>query len=175
MVLCRVNAPLVSQCFKFLKLGRKANIQGRNVAEGLISTIKKQDAKDVPDLIARISDWLHQEVTKEQGKRNPSESRVIGLQDRADCLYAFCEGQTTVEGVISSINRIFTDNKDAIGIRLSSIHRAKGLEAERVFFLMPKGAECPHPMAKGAWQIGQEWNLKYVGITRAIKELIYVS
>lgn len=175
MILCRVNAPLVTQCFKFIKAGRKANIQGRNVAEGLISTIKKQDAKDVPDLVARISDWLHQEVVKEQSKRNPSENRVIALQDRADCLFAFCEGQTTVEGVIGSINRIFTDNKDAVGIRLSSIHRAKGLEAERVFFLMPKGAECPHPMAKSKWQIGQEMNLRYVGITRAIKELIYVS
>ncbi len=35
--------------------------------------------------------------------------------------------------------------------------------------------QCPHPMAKGGWQMGQEWNLRYVGITRAIEELIFVS
>ena len=39
----------------------------------------------------------------------------------------------------------------------------------------PKGATVPHPMAKGQWQTEQEFNLRYVAITRAIEELVYVS
>jgi len=70
---------------------------------------------------------------------------------------------------------VFTDSLDTVGIKLSSIHKAKGLEAHRVFFLRPKGGECPHPMAKTGWQRGQEQNLLYVAITRAIEELVYVS
>lgn len=173
-ILCRVNAPLVSQCFRFIKQGRKANIQGRDIGQGLISTIKKMKTESVPELVFKLSDWLHSEVKKENAKRNPSEARLIALQDRYDCLVCFTEGAKTVSEVTQKIERVFTDSKEVVGIRLSSIHRAKGLEAKRVFFLMPEGAGCPHPMAKTAAQKEQEWNLLYVGQTRAIEELIYV-
>lgn len=173
-VLCRVNAPLISNCFRFIKRGIKANIQGRDIGAGLVSTIEKLKATSVTDLIAKVSDWLQTELTKEQAKRMPSESRMIAMNDRADCLLAFTEEATSVTGVIDKIKAVFTDDKQGGGIRLSSIHRSKGLESKRVFFLMPKGASCPHPMAKTDWQLQQENNLRYVGITRAIEELIYV-
>lgn len=175
MILCRVNSPLVSECFKFLKEGRPANIQGRDVGAGLISTIKKLNAVDIVDLSAKLSDWFAEETKKEQSKRMPNESRLINLQDRYDCLCCFVEDQKTVEAVIEKIKAVFTDDKDSPGIRLSSIHRAKGLEADRIFFLMPEGAGCPHPMATSSWQKEQEMNLLYVGITRARKELVYVT
>lgn len=174
MILCRVNAPLVSECFKFLKQGRCANIQGRDVGQGLISTIKKMKATDVVDLAAKLDDWFHLETRKESAKRNPSEARMIALQDRLDCLLCFAEGQPTIEAVIAKIEAVFTDDKTSPGIKLSSIHKAKGLESKRVFFLMPKGGECPHPMAKSAWAKEQERNLLYVAITRSIEELVYV-
>jgi superfamily I DNA/RNA helicase len=59
------------------------------------------------------------------------------------------------------------------GTLLSSVHRAKGLEAKRVFILRPD--LMPHPKAKSAWEKGQEANLEYVAITRAIEELVYVD
>lgn len=174
MVICRVNAPLVSQCFRFLKAGRKANIQGRDVGQGLVSTVKKLEAQSVLDLISKIDHWLTDESAREHAKKQPRESKLIGLQDRRDCLLAFTEGAATVEAVIAKIEAVFTDDKSKPGIRLSSIHRAKGLEAHRVFFLMPEGASCPHPLAKTEWARGQERNLLYVGVTRAINELVYV-
>lgn len=174
-VLCRVNSPLVSQCFKFLRRGIKANIQGRDIGQGLISTVKKLKADSVKDLVGKISDWLHKETEKEQAKRNPNENRLIALQDRAECLVCFTEGANTVDDVTRKIESIFTDDKNGTGIRFSSIHKAKGLESDRVFFLMPRGAECPHPMAKSAWQREQEYNCLYIGVTRARLELIYVS
>lgn len=175
MVLCRTNAPLVSQCFKFLKAGRRANIQGRDIGQGIISLVKKLKAGSVPELVKKLSDWLHKELTKENAKRNPSEARTIALEDKHDCILAFTEGAETVEDVVRKVNQVFTDDTSTTGIKLSSIHKAKGLEAPTVFFLMPKGASCPHPMATSAWQVEQEWNLKYVAITRAIQELVYVS
>lgn len=178
MVLCRVNAPLVSQCFRFLKRSIKATIQGRDVGKGLISTVEKLSIKKymvVVEFIKELSDWHHKEVSKEQAKRNPNESKIIGINDRHDCLLCFCDGATTTADVIRKIESVFTDDKGAPGIRLSSIHKAKGLEADRVFLLEPEGATVPHPMAKSAWQMEQEMNLRYVAITRAIKELVFVS
>lgn len=177
MVLCRVNAPLVSQCFRFLKAGRRANIQGRDIGQGLVSLIKRlsKGSQDVVQLVAKISDWTVAETKKENAKRFPSEARLIAINDRADCLTCFIEGAATVNQVVAKIEGVFTDRKDAPGILLSSIHRGKGLEANRVFLLEPEGASVPHPMAKSRWQIEQEWNLRYVAVTRAKTELVYVS
>lgn len=175
MILCRVNAPLVSQCFRFLKAGRKANIQGRDVGAGLIKTIEKMKCESIVDLVSKLSDWLHSETRKEQAKRNPSEGKLIALQDRFDCLMAFTEGCETVNQVRQKIEEVFTDDPNVKGIRLSSIHKAKGLEADRVFLLQIKGGSVPHPMAKSEWQREQEDHLLYVARTRAIKELVYVS
>lgn len=174
MVLCRVNAPLVSQCFRFLKAGRKAQIQGRDIGQGLISTIKKMKANGIIDLTAKLDDWSDKELKKERAKKFPNEARMIMVTDRMDCLACFIAGCDTVDEVIRKIESVFTDDKSSPGIKLSSIHKAKGLEAKRVFFLRPKGGECPHPMAKSAWQKDQELNLCYVAITRAIEELVYV-
>ena len=74
MIVCRVNAPLVSQCFKFLRQNRKANIQGRDIGQGLIRTIQKLKASDVTDLCMKLQDSLHAEVKKENIKMQPSEA-----------------------------------------------------------------------------------------------------
>jgi len=174
MIVCRVNAPLVSQCFKFLRQNRKANIQGRDIGQGLIRTIQKLKASDVTDLCMKLQDWLHAEVKKENIKKQPSEARIANIQDKYDCLTTFAEEANTIEEVIERIETIFTDNA-VNSILLSSVHKAKGLEAQRVFLLQPKGATIPHPMARTKQQKEQEYNLLYVAITRAISELVYVS
>jgi DNA helicase II / ATP-dependent DNA helicase PcrA len=178
MILCRVNAPLVSECFKFIRQSRAANIQGRDVGKGLIKTVEMLRADTVLEFIGKLDDWLAGEQRKESAKRNPSEAKLIALQDRHDCLLCFTEGLAGDQhpsAVVAKIEAVFTDDQQTRGIRLSSIHKAKGLEARRVFLLEPEGATVPHPMAKSAWQREQEMNLRYVAITRAVEELVYVS
>jgi hypothetical protein len=183
MIVCRCNGPLVSECFRFIKQGRKAQIQGRDVGAGLVRLIQKltkPKGEDwmltpVPDFVAALSDWLSEETKKEAAKRHPSESRLIQIQDKHDCILVFTDQQKTAGDVVKKIESIFTDNKDDAGIRLSSIHKAKGLEAKRVFFIQPATATCPHPMAKTKSAVEQEWNLWYVAVTRAIEELVHVS
>lgn len=197
--LCRVNAPLVMQCFRFLKEGRKAEILGRDVGAGLISLIKKTKAESIPDLIQALDEWSHKEMEKENRKRNPSESRLIAIQDKHDCIVIFTEGADTIAEVIDRVEEMFSDGKvcpkcqakgnvdqdtcykckvalvPTTGVKFSTIHKSKGLEFDRVFILEPKGASVPHPMAKSGWQMSQEWCLRFVAITRAISHLTYVQ
>lgn len=181
MVLCRVNAPLVSQCFRFIKEGRKANILGRDMGDGLVKTVEKLKASCVGELLEKMDEWLEREMERERKKKFPNEAKIIAVQDKFDCIVCFTEGLDMTALPMEVVNRIksvFVDEKDGqkvTGIKLSSIHKAKGLEAETVFLLEPAGCSVPHPMAKSAWQMEQEWNLRYVAITRAIKELVYVS
>jgi DNA helicase-2/ATP-dependent DNA helicase PcrA len=54
-------------------------------------------------------------------------------------------------------------------VLLSSVHRAKGLEADVVHVIRPD--QMPHPMARGPEAQAQEQNLIYVAYTRARREL----
>jgi len=54
-------------------------------------------------------------------------------------------------------------------VTLTSAHRSKGLEFDRVFILEPQ--LFPHPKSKTPEALAQEENAKYVAFTRAMKEL----
>lgn len=175
MIICRTNAPLVSQCLGFIKRKIKANILGRNIGTGLLSLVNKFNADSVETLTTKLLNWSDKERQKELDKKNPSEARLMAIADKVDCLMAFIDGASSVSDVVVDINKVFCDDKQATGIRLSSIHKSKGLEAHTVYLLQPSEAKIPHPMAKTPSAIEQEYNLLYVAITRAIERLIYVS
>lgn len=172
MVLCRVNAPLIALCFKLIKSGVKANIKGRDIGDGLIALIKKSKAVSVDGLIDWVDDFFQRESQRLAKRKNVADSALIALEDKKACIMAFCEGATNLGEVRDAIKNMFSDNNGA-GVLLSSVHRAKGLEAQRVFILEP--GLMPHPMAKQTWEQEQEQNIKYVAITRAINELVFVD
>jgi superfamily I DNA/RNA helicase len=107
MVLCRVNAPLVSEALRRLKQKKKAIIIGRKFGEQLLAFIKSMKASDVGELVEKVDEWYHTEVAREMRTRNPNEGKLINLEDKKECVLAFTEGATTVEGVIEEVNRVF--------------------------------------------------------------------
>ena len=70
-------------------------------------------------------------------------------------------------GIIAEIKRVF-DNNDKGEIMLSTVHKAKGLEADNVYILATE--RMPHPKATNP---KEERNICYVAITRAKKNLFY--
>ena len=56
---------------------------------------------------------------------------------------------------------------------LSTIHKAKGLEWDRVFLW--RWDLLPSPWARFEWQKEQERNAMYVAVTRARRELYFVE
>lgn len=170
MVLCRVNAPLIQECFKLLKEGRKANIQGRDIGQGLIKLIDSFKVDTSEELLEKVSTWSHKEKEKELRKKNPSDMVLLSISTKEDCIVVFASKFETVTEIKGFINNLFTD-KSKGGILMSSFHKSKGLEAKNVYLLLLDGAGCPHPMAKSEMSIKQEWNLLYVAETRAIDKL----
>ena len=73
--------------------------------------------------------------------------------------------------LINKINIIFTDDEND-GICLSTIHKAKGLEADNVYILCESLMPSKH--AKKEWEKISENNLKYVAVTRAKKTLNFI-
>jgi superfamily I DNA/RNA helicase len=79
---------------------------------------------------------------------------------------------TSLESFTKGVQDLFADEADRV-VWLSSIHRAKGNEAERVFIVRPD--LLSHPMARTPVQVEQEQNVCYVAYTRANEALYFVG
>jgi DNA helicase II / ATP-dependent DNA helicase PcrA len=77
-----------------------------------------------------------------------------------------------MDGFQAYIDHFFSDDQGRMVV-LSTVHKAKGLEEERVFILKPE--IMPHPKARMGWQLEQEYNLKYVAYSRSKGEMFFVQ
>lgn len=168
-VLCRTTMPLIKMFFEFLALQKKAVIKGSDIGLQLI-----QYTTDFKTISSLTTHWCA-EVTSfkneivRSGVLNPNEhSGFVALEDKVNTLLFLANISPTIPDLKNNIETIFTDK--LTGIVLSTVHKAKGLEADRVFIIRPD--LIPYPNTK-KWQIAQEKNLEYVAITRAKTELIY--
>src|SRR6185369_6940352 len=119
-ILSRTNAPLVSLCLSFLKEGRAATIQGRDIGASLAAFVKKSAAKDVATLRSYVEEWRDIECKRLAEKRRDTQA----VEDRAECILAISEGANTVFEVIGRIESLFADKDDSNRILLSSTHKA---------------------------------------------------
>lgn len=173
LVVCRTNHPLVALAYQLLKARIPARISGKDIHEGLKHLIKKLNAKGVENLQERLTQWTNREIEKAVAVKN--EAKAEAIQDKSDIIFflidSMKETARTVPALIDLIDELFADTKNAVV--LASIHKAKGLEAGKVFWL--NSSKCPAQWAKQEWQQQQERNLCYVAATRAKNELILIE
>lgn len=177
MVICRVNAPLVKPAFRMLASGRKAIIVGRDIGANIVALVNRMAAKAENTTSATIMlDEFYEYVGKqtERLERQGKFSKADYLRDQYETTEAIADGCTTVEEVNRKIEGIFSDEQT--GVRFSSVHRAKGLEERRVHILRPDVMPMPRVLEHGsAGEIQQEWNIRYVALTRAKETLSFVG
>lgn len=167
-ILSRLNAPLVSTAMSLLRSGKRARVSGRDVGAGLKSLIRKlskgRAANSIPEFLTKVSVWERKEVDRKLAANRPDWVEVI--RDQASMLVELADNAKSVRDLEDRIDALFTD--DGLGqkgvITCSSVHRAKGLEAERVFVLADTLRDHNQ----------EEKNIRYVAITRAQKELTWV-
>jgi DNA helicase-2/ATP-dependent DNA helicase PcrA len=87
------------------------------------------------------------------------------------CYESFTDART-VDDLSRAIENLFSDQDSAIV--LSTVHRAKGLEADRVFILCPEKLPLVWKGQRPE-QFQQELHLRYVGLTRSKDTLIFVE
>lgn len=168
-VLCRTTMPLVKLFFEFLSQHKKAIIKGSDIGIHLIELIGKINT------IEKLNTFWENELSSFRrdlsltGILNPSEhSAYTSLEDKVNTLLFLARFADDISDLKLKIKAIFTDKVE--GICLSTIHKIKGLEADRVFIIRPDLLPLPN---QKSWQAIQEKNLEYVAITRAKLDLIY--
>jgi DNA helicase-2/ATP-dependent DNA helicase PcrA len=164
-VLCRTTAPLVQEALIMLSQGRKACVLGRDIGKDILDLYKKI-AGDNPLTPEAIDAYEYQQAERLKDK----ETLLLRMHDQTDTLRALFYAYGSA-GIEDAVIKLFQDAEQ--GIVYSTVHKAKGLERDRVFIICPE--LLPHPRCSGEWQYKQEQNLKYVAITRAKKELYFVT
>ena len=179
MVLCRLSAPLVALCIKYIGEGVKAYIKGRDIGVNLINMLKKTNRVRIKDALKIMDKELARvqaEIVKTTGmslEEAVQHTSYVLYADKIKAIEVISEGLTKVEEVCDRINAIFSDESKQ-GICLSTVHKSKGLEADRVFILCPDKFLLKRSM-KISWMAEQEHNLIYVAYTRAKHYLGFVT
>ena len=176
LVLCRKTEPLVRLCLGLLAQKRKAAVKGKQIGKSLTSIIR--EVEKIEDFsFAKFQHFIDRyadaKIAKLRAKQD-SESKIEDVNDQLASIYTcyLAFNTTTLDAFVYELERLFSDDSSAI--TLSTIHRAKGLEAMRVFILEYDTLPLKWVNQKG-WQFEQENNLKYVAITRSKASLFLVN
>lgn len=176
LVLCRTNSPLTKLLFMLMNQGTKAYVEGLDIGKKIQSKIKDIDSESLGHCIEVIGidiDVLLSEIKDNKNKQD--YEKIMKLEYKKDLalmVYQVLQNCTIFSDHRTICDTYFGDKKGDDFIKLSSVHKAKGLEANVVYILHPE--KIPHPMATKEWEMEQEDNLKYVAYTRTKKELYEV-
>lgn len=192
LVLCRTNAPLVDWCYRLVVTGIPAIVRGRDLARSLVAFARDaasfdgtkpqrdqvQDRLPLTDITGRLNGYatfLAEQLTREAERegRDPG-LRLAGLADRLSAITRVLEagGAQTLGQLVADIRLLFQGDPER-SVVLSTVHRAKGQEAERVFILEPD--LLPHPKARTPQALQAERCLQFVAFTRSRRDLFFVD
>lgn len=170
LVVCRTSRPLIALAYQFLRARIPARVMGKDIGEGLKALVKRMNAKGIDALVVKLEAYTTREVQKAIARG--SEAKAEAVRDKTDSVMCLIEGLSetdrTVPALLATIDDLFNDRRS--GVTLATIHKSKGLEADRVWWL--NASMCPAPWASKPWQKQQERNLCYVAATRAKTELV---
>ena len=185
MILCRYNAPLLSAYTKLISKGKKTYIMGKDIGSNLIDIIQStQHSNLYLDLTqkgvfsALYKDYFNKrnQLIKSNGwtaEMADSSPLLLSMQDNIFALEVVAQGVSTTAQLIDKISKIFSDDGSE-GIKLSTIHKAKGLESNNVYIIDSDSFKRDESKMTN-WEKQQEKNLKYVAYTRPKKKLGFIK
>lgn len=172
LTLCRVNAKLTSAALKLIAKGKQAVIRGGDLGKYLVDIVKSFNGlANMQEYFDAVDKWENKQCEMLEARRAPA-STVSMFHDKADTLRVIGEACTSPSQVIEKIQSIFDDKGK--GIILSTIHKAKGNQAKNIYIFNPELLPLVHKN-QTEWEKEQEYNIKYVALTRATNTLNFVN
>lgn len=189
LVICRFRAPLLGLAMDLINRELKVKIHPDELDLFIGDYKKNFTPKELREVLTEDSvDDFFERVKQKNEKRIKSENKNADkllreqiiteectlLEETLEFLKSkfFVWQLNTVESILKRLKVMLSDPSEE-AIKISTIHRAKGLENNRVFILkydkLPFLSKCTQD-----WQITQEHNLHYVAVTRA-KQVLFLS
>ena len=175
-VLCRFNVPIIGLAYRFIAEGVPAKIEGRDIGKNLQALARRWRVKSPQVFLEKLGTFQDKECSKLRIRQK--ESLAVAVEDKVRCLQVLVQRalkldpgcSDVVTAVCSMIDELFGDNVGPNVVLFSTIHKSKGREWTRVFWLQ---TEAPKWVRKD-WERQTELNLNYVACTRSMDQLFLV-
>jgi DNA helicase-2/ATP-dependent DNA helicase PcrA len=163
LVISRTNAAIARFSMALLLAGVRCQVLGKDMSKGLTRLIDKAKTPEVTDLLFTLDEYGHREAERLMTLRQ--EAKAEELLDQIDTIRSLSDGLETVTQLRRRIDTLFQDAPGQSAVIFSTVHKAKGLEFDRVWMF--------EPTFNVTTTEGE--NLYYVAATRAIKALHLVQ
>lgn len=181
VILCRNNKPVITLAYHLIRKGVPCQVEGRDFATGLIKLLDRwPKIKNLNAMESKLQEFVANEAAKWRKKKN--EERAAAVEDKVETLLALLDGvrsqgKTLVSELSMKISEMFGDTQPGQKpkvLTLSTCHKFKGKEAERVY-LLGQNRYMPSKWAKKPHDLLSEENLIYVAWTRTKRELVHIN
>lgn len=191
-VLSRTNAPLMRVALRLLRENKPVIIRGRDFGSTLQTMVrllgKGAAAYSITAFLAALDVYQEKQTAKLLALKR--DDRVALLVDKCDTLRYIARDMATVGNLGDRIRDLFVD-RVADAVICSTVHKAKGLESDRVYLLEPSffvqiPCKCGHRhLGRTCARCGcathtpdaarqlEEDNIRYVAITRTKRQLTH--
>lgn len=179
MVLSRTTKPLIALYFRLIDNNIKAKIYGKDIEKGLIDLAKACMSDSKEGFMYQLElqfEELKDELRKKGVSKIEEHPLWRGLQEKQQMFGILLQKVQQPKDLIDLIQVMFNEHSKTPVARLMTIHRAKGLECDRVFVIHTVDGQpiMPSKWAVHDWEHIQERNLMFVAFTRSKKELIMI-
>lgn len=155
-IMCRWNSPLLHLSLELFLANRNPEYVGHDTLDTLSKILKgvRNRRAKTPEVRAFIKAWEEERLQKNKNRRY--------THDIANCLGLLCDGFDNLQQMKSFL----LQQRNSKGrIKLLTVHKAKGLEFQDTFILIPDFFSDE----------GQELNIQYVAKTRARNTITYLE
>ncbi len=178
LVLCRLNAPLIKAAFRLIREGVPARVVGRDIEGKLVADAQAALSGTLTYWPIQLRRYEIRELGRIERRALPQEIKDRLLAQRADELASLqallsltvADGRETLADLLGRVHELFSD---AQATTFSTVHKAKGREAQRVFILYPQ--LMPLPFVNSTEARHGEACIQFVALTRSLSELTFVE
>lgn len=181
IVICRNTRPLIEVYLQLLEQDKKVTVVGKDMEKGLLRLTSPYEPEtktaEIKDSFGeKLKDTLIGELKSKNIVNPTAHPRYANLMEKLEILKILITKFDTIGQVEKFIETVF-DDEERDGIRLMTIHKAKGSENNIVFLIRSfEGKQLiPSTYAVTKEQLVQEKNLSFVAATRAKKKLVYLD
>lgn len=178
---CRAKHPLTLIALRLLIKGIPVEIKGEDFGKSVVDLVRQIDPRYHPDtFLGKVSAYLEKQKQRDADLEEDGEDSSIELEERVLAVrslfnsYRSSKLLNTLAGWESLVENVMANSGYDKPVLLSTIHAAKGLEADTVFIISPDffKFETDYPTSNG---VDQEWNLLYVALTRSKRRLLFLQ